>query len=432
MKIAILGYDVEGRASFDYFKTLGHELTICDRNPDVQVPDGVPSVLGDDYLNGLDRFDLLVRTAGLPPAKILAENPDVAEKITTHVNEFLKVCPTQNVIGVTGSKGKGTTSTLITKMLEAAGLDVRFGGNVGLAPLTFLPKLTAESWVVLELSSFQLIDLHTSPHIGVCLMVVPEHLDWHPDVDEYVAAKARLFKQQTTDDIAVYFAGNERSKQIAAGGEGRKIPYFAAPGAYVENGTIMIDGQNICRTDELKLLGKHNWQNACAAVTAAWQVTQDTAALRSVLTSFSGIEHRIELVRELDGVKYYDDSYGTAPETAEVAIEAFEQPVVAILGGRSKGIPFDGLAEFVAKRPNVKCVITVGEVSAEIAALLQGHGFKNVIDGGDDITKIVALAREQAEPGDVVLLSPAATSFDMFKNYKERGEQFSAAVRALA
>ena len=432
MKIAILGYDMEGRASFEYFSgQSGHELTIRDRDPEVSVPAGIPSVLGDGYLDGLDRFDLLVRTAGLPPSAILKENPDVGDKITSLTNEFLKACPTKNVIGVTGTKGKGTTSTLIARMLEAAGKDVHLGGNIGVPPLKFLPELTPESWVVLELSSFQLIDIKVSPHIAVCLMVVPEHLDWHPDTDEYTEAKSRMFAHQSSDDCAIYFAENGTSKRIAGVGQGRKLPYYAAPGAHIEDGSIVIDGQTICRTDELKLLGKHNWQNICAAVTAVWQACQDVAPIRSVLTSFSGLEHRLELVRELDGVRYYDDTFGTTPETAMVAIEAFEQPVIAILGGRAKGIPFDGLAEFVAGRPNVKQVIAIGETGPEIAGLLRKHGYDRITDGGTDIDNIVGLSRKLAGPGDVVLLSTACASFDMFKNYKQRGELFAKAVRAL-
>lgn len=433
MKIAILGYDMEGRASFEYFSAQGgHELEVRDRNPKVKVPEGVPSVLGDGYLDGLDGFDLLVRTAGLPPQEILGRNPGVEGKITSLTNEFMKACPTGNIIGVTGTKGKGTTSTLITRMLEAAGKDVRLGGNIGVPPLKFLPELTADSWVVLEMSSFQLIDLKASPHIGVCLMVVPEHLDWHTDIKEYNEAKSQMFARQTADDFAIYFADNDTSKRIAAAGQGRKIPYFAAPGAEVKDGRITVDGRDICRTDELKLLGRHNWQNVCAAVTAVWQAAPDLEAVRSVLTQFSGLEHRLELVRVLDGVRYYDDTFGTTPETAMVAMEAFEEPVIAILGGRGKGIPFDGLARFVAGRPNVKQVIAIGETGPEIAALLRGNGYDRITDGGRDIVKIVDLARQQAQPGDVVLLSTGCASFDMFKNYKERGELFAKAVRELA
>ncbi|HYH36444.1 MAG TPA: UDP-N-acetylmuramoyl-L-alanine--D-glutamate ligase [Candidatus Saccharimonadales bacterium] len=431
MKIAILGYSLEGRSSYEYFAAQGdHELTICDADPSTDVPAGAASVLGPAYLDDLERFDLLVRTAGLSPALILDKNPGAAGKITSNTDEFLKVCPTKNVIGVTGSKGKGTTSTLISLMLQAAGKSVRLGGNIGLPALDMLPSITADSWVVLELSSFQLIDIQASPHIGVCLMVVPEHLNWHLTLDEYIASKARLFTHQHPEDIAVYFAENEVSKQIANAGSGKKVPYLAPPGATVTDNAITIGSQTICKTGELKLLGKHNWQNACAAVTAAWQVTQDVKALRSVLTSFSGIEHRLEFVRELDGVKYYDDSYGTAPETAMVAIEAFERPVIAILGGRTKGIPFDELARFVAER-DLKQVITIGETGPEIAGLLRKNGYDRVVEGGKNIEEIVRQARESAAPGDIVLLSTACTSFDMFKNYKERGERFTKAVQAL-
>lgn len=433
MKIAILGFDVEGRASYDYFAAQGgHELVIHDQKPDLEVPAGVTAVVGEGYLDDLDGYDLVVRTAGLPPKKILAKNPGIEYKITTVVNEFLKACPTTNVIGVTGTKGKGTTSTLITKMLEAAGKEVYLGGNIGTPPLTFLNKLSNDSWVVLELSSFQLIDLKYSPHIAVCLMVVPEHLDWHDDTQHYFDSKTPLFAYQSAADIAIYYADNETSKKIASAGSGVKIPYYAPPGAFIESDAIVIDGQTICRTDELKLPGKHNWQNACAAVTAVWQVSQDVSAMHSVLTSFASLEHRLELVREVDGVRYYDDSYGTSPETAEVAIEAFEQPQILILGGRSKGLPFDGLAKAVAASGKVKKVIAIGETGPEIAAKLRQNGYQDIIEGGQTIDEIVTQASEVAEPGDIVLLSTACTSFDMFNNYKDRGEQFKRAVQALA
>ncbi|HEX5744158.1 MAG TPA: UDP-N-acetylmuramoyl-L-alanine--D-glutamate ligase [Candidatus Saccharimonadales bacterium] len=434
MRIAILGYSLEGRSSYEYFKAQGgHDITICDADESIDVPEGARSALGAGYLDDLDQFDLLVRTAGLPPSAILEKSPGVVSKITSNLNEFLKACPTGNIIGITGTKGKGTTSTLVAKMLEAAGKQVGLGGNIGVPPLEMLPELTPDSWVVLELSSFQLMDIGRSPHIGVCLMVVPEHLDWHARTDEYFGAKANLFAKQSSEDIAIYFADNKTSEKIAAGGNGRKIPYFAAPGAVVEDGAVRIDGKDICKTDELKLLGRHNWQNVCAAVTTVWQVTQDTEALRSVLTGFGGIEHRLELVRELDGVRYYDDSYGTTPETATVAIEAFEkEPVIAILGGRPKGIPFDDLASFISRRSNVKQVIAIGETGPEIAELLRNNGFGRITTGANDMAGIVRQARELAEPGDVVLLSTANTSFDMFKNYKQRGEIFAKAVKSLS
>ena len=432
MKIALLGFDVEGKASYDYFMALGNEIVICDQNPDIVVPQGVETHLGEGYLDNLDSFDLLVRTPSLHPRQILEKNPDLVSKITTQTNEFLRVCPSKNVIGVTGTKGKGTTSTLITKMLEAAGKTVYLGGNIGIAPFELLKKgIQPADWVVLELANFQLIDLKTSPHIAVCLMVVAEHLNWHEDIEEYIAAKQQLFIHQGKDDIAIYNADNENSESVADASEGQQIPYMAAPGAFVQNDVITIGGQNICKTSELKLLGAHNWQNVCAAVTAVWQVTQDVAAIQSVVTTFSGLEHRLELVREVDGVKYYDDSFGTTPETATVAIQAFTPPKVVILGGSDKGANYNELAKVVASG-NVRQALLIGEQADRVGEALRSAGFSAITPGGSSMTEMVANARRIAQDGDVVLLSTACASFGMFKNYKDRGEQFKAAVLALA
>jgi len=431
MKVALLGFDTEGKVSYDYFKAQGADITVCDQKTDLELPADVASQLGEHYLDNLDQFDVLVRTAGLPPHHIIEKNPGVAGKITTNVNEFLKACPTRNVIGVTGTKGKGTTSTLITNILKAAGKDVQLGGNIGVPPLTFLNKLTEDSWVVLELSSFQLIDVQRSPHIGVCLMVVPEHLNWHEDMDEYTGAKAQLFEHQSSGDVAIYFAENELSKEIASAGAGRKLPYYRSPGAFVNGNMLTIDGAEICTTDELKLLGHHNWQNVCAALTAYWQVDQDIDAARAVLTSFTGLEHRLEFVRELEGVQYYDDSFGTTPETAIVAMQAFNQPKIVILGGSDKGASYDALAKAV-KESGVHKALLIGDQASKIQTSLEQVGFTDFMPGGDSMEEIVANARSNANSGDVVLLSTGCASFGMFQNYKDRGNQFKEAVRALA
>lgn len=431
MKVAIVGYDVEGKANYEYWSAQGYDITICDQKTDLDIPQGAESVLGEHYLDDLDRFDLIVRTAGLSPKKILGQNPNVADKITSQINEFMRVCPTKNIIGITGTKGKGTTSTLIYKMLEASGKDVYLGGNIGITVFSFLNKLTVDSWVILELSSFQLIDLRQAPHIGVCLMVVPEHLNWHDDLNEYIASKSQLFKQQKPDSIAIYFANNRASKQIVETSPGNKIQYFTPPGAFIEGGNIVIAGETICPVSDIKLLGEHNLQNVCAAVTAVWQVNQGIEAVRSVLTSFTGLPHRLELVRELDGVRYYDDSFGTTPETATVAIQAFKEPKIVVLGGSDKGSDYAGLAKTV-KSNNVRKVILIGEQAGRIQAALEQVGYTDFVGGGQTMAEIVNTARQAAQPGDIVLLSTACASFDIFANYKDRGEKFSQAVQSLA
>lgn len=432
MNIAIIGFDLEGTSTYEYFKNQDHQITICDQNHDTAVPDSTLSQLGDNYLDNLDIFDLIVRTPGLHPQKILDKNPGVAHKITTQTNLFFENSPSKNLIGVTGTKGKGTTSSLVTALLRTAGKTVHLGGNIGTPLLDLLRAgIKPEDFVVLELSSFQLIDLKHSPHIATCLMVMPEHLNWHTDLQEYYEAKQQLFRWQTESDIAVYYAANDQSTQIAAAGDGTKLPYMQAPGALVQEDTIIIDNQAICKTNELQLVGKHNWQNVCAALTAAWQITQDTASLRQALAEFSGLEHRLELVREINGVRYYDDSFGTTPETAIVAIEAFDVPKVVILGGSDKGANYDELARAV-QAGNVRTALLIGDQASKIQAALDAAGFTDYEDGGSTMTQIVHNAHRLAESGDVVLLSTGCASFDMFKNYKDRGEQFKAAVQALA
>jgi UDP-N-acetylmuramoylalanine--D-glutamate ligase len=431
MKIAIVGFDTEGRATYDHFYREGHEITVCDQSTGVEVPSGATAKLGDSYLENLDEFDLIVRTAGMHPHIILDKNPGVANKITSHVNEFLKASPTQNIIGVTGTKGKGTTSTLITKLVRAHGKVTCLGGNIGIPPFRFLHELSEEAWVVLELSSFQLIDLKQSPRYATCLMVVPEHLNWHKDMEEYVTAKEQLFVHQKAADTAVYFAENDLSQRIASAGLANLMPYYEKPGAVVEDGYIVIDDKKICSVDDLRLPGKHNWQNVCAAITTVWQAGfRDVEKISEVVTTFEGLEHRLEFVREVADVRYFDDSFGTTPETAVVAIEAFSAPEVVILGGSDKGASYDELAKKVASG-NVRKALLIGDQAARIQSNLEAAGFTDYESGGANMHEIVEKAQAAAQPGDVVLLSTGCASFGMFQNYKDRGNQFKKAVQAL-
>jgi len=432
MKVAIVGYGVEGKSAYAYWHQLGADITICDRNTAAVAPEGAATQLGEAYAFGLDKFDIVVRSAGIPPKELLHHTPGIENKMTTVVDEFLRVCPTKNTIGVTGTKGKGTTSMLITKMLEAAGKKVYLAGNIGSSPLDFLEELTPNDWVVLEFSSFQLSDIHHSPHIALSLMIVPEHLNWHDDFADYVRAKSHIFTYQTADDVAVYYADNDAARENSMLSPGRQIPYGAAPGAVVHDDQIMIDGQAICKTSELKLLGKHNWQNICAAVTVVWQATQDVAALRSVLTTFAGLPYRLEFIRELNGVRYYNDSLGTTPETTIGAIEAFTEPKVMIVGGASKGVQFDELAKAtVQPDANIRTIVLIGEMAPTIEAALNDVGFTAFVHGGKTMAAAVQVAYKAAQPGDVVLMAPGCSSFDMFKDYKDRGDQFNDAVNAL-
>lgn len=440
MNVAIIGYAVENQAALRYWQQKGATITVCDENPDVQVSEGVQSRLGPTYLDDLDGFDVIVRTVGMRPDVITGKYPDAAGKITTAINLFFEECQTP-VIGVTGTKGKGTTATLISKFLEAAGKKVLLGGNIGVPLLDLLPQTAGADYVVAELSSFQLIDMKYSPHIAVCLMVVPEHQDWHNSPEEYFEAKKQLFLHQKHDDLAVFNRASAHSTEIAGASGATKLSYevpgpgaepSSQDGAYVAGDSIYMGKVPVCKVSDVALLGRHNLENICAAIAATWEIIlHNTDTVTSVLKSFTGLEHRLELVRELGGVKYYDDSFGTTPETAIVAIQAFAEPKVVILGGSDKGASYEGLAHVVATN-NVKAVIKIGETGPAIEKALRAAGYENVVDGGQTMQNIVMSARAQAATGDIVLLSTACASFDLFEDYKDRGDQFKKAVQSLA
>lgn len=441
MKIAILGYGSQGKAAYVYWNRKGNRITVCDADESLasELPDGVQKQLGQDYLKNLGGYDLLIRTPSLHPREILASNPDrqhILDKVTTVTNEFMYVCPSKNVIGVTGTKGKGTTSTLIARMLEVMGKRVHLGGNIGVPPLEMLKQtIKREDWVVLELANFQLIDLKCSPPIAVCLMVEPEHQDWHHDIDEYIEAKRQLFKHQVEGDLAVYYAKNNYSRSIAQASPGLVLPYMAKPGAIVTaTGKLVIDKQEICTTEDIRLRGKHNWQNVCAAITAVWQVEQNPEAMYKAISSFTGLPHRLELVREVDGVTYFNDSFASAPPATEAALEAIEGQKVLIVGGYDRGLDLTQLARSItAHKDNLRRVLIIGASSGQLEKALLAHGFRNydVIKKDTGIAGIVARARECADQGDSVLLSPGFASFDMFRNFEDRGQQYKDAVNAL-
>jgi UDP-N-acetylmuramoylalanine--D-glutamate ligase len=424
--VALAGYGMEGQSAYRYFKNQGAHITIFDERQPENVPPGVDCRVGENIFAQMQGFDVVVRSPSVRPDRIKTDGV-----ITSPTQEFFSHCLAP-IIGVTGTKGKGTTSTLIYKMLEAAGIRAHLVGNIGVPALDELPNIQPEDYVVYELSSFQLWDLKQSPHIAVILMMEPEHLDAHTSLDEYVGAKANIALYQTPEDVTIYLPTNDITKRAAMVGTGRKIPYTEQPGAYVENSVLTIDGKPVIAVSEIALPGGHNVQNACAAITAVWQITQDVQAMAGVLTEFTGLEHRLKLVGTVNGVKYYDDSIATTPGSAIAALKAFDAPKIIILGGSDKGADFHELAREVA-RENVKCVLLIGLMRDKLkqAMLDAGYDRFELLGQTSTMAQIVGRAHELASSGDVVILSPACASFDMFKNYKDRGEQFIRAVQAL-
>ncbi|HEY0965442.1 MAG TPA: UDP-N-acetylmuramoyl-L-alanine--D-glutamate ligase [Candidatus Saccharimonadales bacterium] len=410
MKIAIAGYGLEGKANFIYWNKPEHELTIIDEREAVEnLPEGVPTILGGGSFGKLIDFEMVVRSAGVAPRKIQTNG-----KVWSATNEFFSKCPAP-IIGVTGTKGKGTTSSLITSILQAGGHKVHLVGNIGTPALEVLPRITSEDIVVYELSSFQLWDLEKSPHVAVILPIEPDHLDVHADFDEYFHAKMNIAIEQNEGDVVVYNKNNEWSRKIAeVSSAGTAIAYPFAIDEF---------------KDSLKIPGVHNQENASAAIAAVRGFVSDVDAIRKGLADFHGLSHRLKFVREVGDVKYYDDSIATTAGSALAAINSFEQPKILLLGGHEKGSDYTELMRRCAEK-KVQ-VITYGANRHELEKLCAENNITCFVNEGD-MNSVVMEAARLAQPGSVVILSPAAASFDMFKNYADRGNQFITAVNQLS
>jgi UDP-N-acetylmuramoylalanine--D-glutamate ligase len=425
MKIAIAGYGLEGRSNYDYFASRG-DVTIVDEREHIDdLPQGVPVVLGAGAFDKLADFDLVVRTAGLSPHKIITHG-----KVWSGTREFFEQCNTP-IIGVTGSKGKGTTASLIASILRASGKRVELVGNIGVPALSILDQANRADVVVYELSSFQLWDLEKSPQVAVVLMIEADHLDVHADMQEYVNAKANIARHQRASDLVVFNQANDYSRSIAAQSSAEQVPYQSNTSAHVKDGAFWYADARLCDVAALVLPGRHNLDNACAAISACWPWVRDGMVIGEGLATFAGLPHRLKFVREVSGVRYYDDSIATTPGSAIAATFAFEQSKILVLGGSSKGADFTELAQVVSDQ-DVRQVIVIGDEAERIERAFASTSVP-VCNLGQEVTMtdVVEVAREVAQPGDVVILSPACASFGMFKNYADRGDQFIAAVDRL-
>lgn len=429
MKIAVIGAGTEGLSSENFLKEKGANVTILDQKQ------------GEDYLKNLEGYDLVVRSPGVKLSAIQASNLKLqTSKITSQTKLFFDLCPCK-IVGVTGTKGKGTTSALIYEMLKKQGIDAYLVGNIGSPALDILDKLNDQSIVVYELSSFQLQDLKKSPHIAVMLMTVPEHLDYHKDMEEYVDAKRNILRFQTANDYAIinkdYPASCESDVHTNA-----KVYKVSREQEVLEDGVYVKDDfvcfkedekeEKMVNIKEILLPGAHNLENICAAVVSASLCGISKENIAEVLRTFKGLEHRLELVDTVHGVKYYDDSFSTTPETAIAAMQAFPDPKILILGGSSKNSDFTELGHVIRDSENIKAIIGIGEEWERIKSKILNLKSKIIlIEGAKDMETIVEAVSKIAETGDIVLLSPACASFGMFKNYKDRGEKFKSEVLKL-
>lgn len=407
-KVAVLGYGIEGRDAEQFLKKSGAKVEILDVKDD------------KDYLKDLNRFDIIVRSPGV--YRFLSEIVSAEEsgvKVTSAINIFFENCPAR-IIGVTGTKGKGTTSSLIFEILKKNKQDAYLAGNIGKPYLSLLPKLESSSWVVLELSSFQLIDMEISPDIAVVLNVTEDHLDWHKDKEEYIEAKKNIVRYQDENDEAVVCGDYQASKDFIRETKAT-IVYFSKK-----------DVREVYRK-RLLLRGDHNLENVAAAMAVASVLNIDPDIVLETISSFKGLEHRLELVGTVHGATFYNDSFATGPQPTIAAIQSFTEPETVILGGSDKRLDYSHLGKAAASQKNLLNVVLIGAVAGEIRDSLISAGFQGKIVDLDSkpMTEIVKVALEITPKGGVVLLSPAAASFDMFANYKERGEKFKEAVRKL-
>lgn len=442
-KIAIYGIGLEGISAAKYLAKKNEISLIDDKERDQIDKDYLKEAekLGlQFFFNSRDtnvKFDTVVRSPGVSPKnktieKLLADGA----RLTSATKIFFDDCLCE-IIAVTGTKGKGTTSTLIYDLLKTQSENVYLAGNIGTPMLDLLNVINHESKVVLELSSFQLIDLHKSPHVAVVLMTTSEHLDWHTNQEEYLDAKSNIVKFQNSDDFAVINADFPNSVSLSEKTKAKKY-FFSTKmqtnGVYKQGNNLVSEIQNrevLLDISDIKLPGAHNIQNVAATVAVAKIYDVQTSAIQKTVKKFKGLPHRLQLTGEKNGVKYYNDSFSTTPETTIAAIEAFGAPKILVLGGSSKNSDFTQLVAAISRSKSIKAIIFIGKEGEKIRKLLTAKNFFKEITGLKKMTDIVTTAAKNAEPGDVVLLSPACASFGLFKNYKDRGEQFTQAVNSL-
>ena len=446
-KIAMCGIGISNTPLILNFLKQGARVIACDRREREQIGKiadelesaGAELKLGEGYLDNLE-VDIIFRTPGMNfhlPELERARKRGIA--VTSEMEVFFDLCPA-TIFAVTGSDGKTTTTTLIAKMLEAEGKRVFVGGNIGTPLLPEIENITPDDFVVAELSSFQLISMRKSPDVAVVTNVAPNHLDVHKDMDEYVEAKKNILLHQNAFSRTVLNRDNDITESFRKDVRGQSLGFSMSRrlnnGAWLADDGVLhmayrgIDVPVIDRKD-IAVLGDHNVENYLTAITAVWGYV-GVDSICKVAHEFGGVEHRIEFVRELDGVKYYNDSIASSPTRTIAGLKAFDQKVILIAGGYDKHIPFEPLMPYLVEK--VKTLYLCGDTADKIEKSLRdfdGYNGAPDIVRVKDIAEAVAAARKTAVSGDVVTLSPACASFDSYPNFAARGNHFKQLVNEL-
>ena len=446
-KVAFIGAGVSHKTLIEEFVGLGAHVTLCDKKNSVDDFGsyaetirrlGIDLSLGEHYMDGFQGQDIILRTPGFEYyQKPLQDAIAAGTLVTSEVELFFDYCPCE-IVGVTGSDGKTTTTTLISKFYEAAGRKVHLGGNIGAALLPMLPDVAPEDVAVVELSSFQLISMRKSPKIAVVTNVTPNHLDHHKDMQEYIDAKRNILLHQVPPCREVLGYENDITRSMVPDCKGKQVWFTRLHDT--DNGAFLRGDGMLCMAEDgvvtpflaqkdIKLRGLHNIENLLAAAAAVWGEVP-IEAIQKVGSTFTGVEHRIEPVRVLDGVTYYNDSIGTSPTRTIAGLRSFDQKVILIAGGYDKHIPYDVLGKPICD--HVKLLLLTGATAPKIRECVENiEGEHPPIIEVENLETAVQEAAARAESGDVVIMSPASASFDRFKNFMERGKLFKALVEEL-
>ena len=444
-RAAVIGIGVSNQPLLNLLLEAGIDVTACDKKDrdalgalgDELEKMGCKLRLGPDYLEGLDQ-DVIFRTPGLHPRFLEAARARESV-LTSEMEAFFEVCPCP-ILAVTGSDGKTTTTTIIARLLEAAGHTVHLGGNIGHPLLAEADGIRPGDWAGVELSSFQLLTMRRSPRIAVLTNLAPNHLDVHTDMDEYIRAKAAIFAYQGPGDAAVFNRDNEITRRLSASAAGRLSYFTESDAGDLRRGCFLRDGavwyreegaeREVLPLSDILLPGRHNVENYMAAICAVQGLVPD-GTIRSFARTFGGVEHRIQLVRTRRGVRWYNDSIASSPSRTIAGLRSFREKVILIAGGKDKGVSYAPLGPEVNEHAKllILCGATEGVIREAVMAADNYRGMEILTAG--DYPEAVRLADERSGEGDVVLLSPASTSFDRFRNFEERGHVFRDLVNAL-
>ena len=448
-KVAVIGLGVSNLPLLDYLYEKKAQVTVFDERTIDEIPQDIINKINTyefkysfekNCLENLKGFNIIFRSPSCLPTKPeLQEEANRGAIVTTEVEMLMEMCPCK-IIGVTGSDGKTTTTSMINAILQKAGYNTFLGGNIGTPLFTKLPEIKPEDIVVLELSSFQLMNMHVSPDIAVITNITPNHLNIHKDYEEYIEAKKNIFKYQDENGILILNYDNDITRNSSKEAKGKVI--FFSSKEKLDNGFIVDEDvvkecedkvrKHILNTDEVILRGNHNFQNIATAL-AATKTLVDTDVAVQAIKEFKPVEHRIEFIREIDGVKWYNDSASSSPTRTLSGINAFKENIILIAGGYDKNLNYEPLAKPVVDK--VSTLILIGQTAEKIFDVVKNESEKENkkidIYMCDSLEQTIDIAKKTAKKGDVVLFSPASASFDMFKNFADRGEKFKKLVNNI-